>query len=187
MSEGWTQNLANELHQPIRRRFPKRRVISYGIDNIWAADLVEMGKFSKWNKGIKYLLMVIDVFSKFGWIRPLKDKRGQTVADAFRSIFRERSGAEPPARAARKPKMLWSDKGSEFFNAIMKDLLDKNGIKLYTTENEEKSSVVERWNRTMKEKLWKMFSANNNTIYWDKLDKLVNDYFFFFFFFFFFN
>ena len=168
MSEGWAQNLANELHRPIRRQFPKRRVISYGIDNIWAADLVEMGKFSKWNKGIRYLLMVIDVFSKFGWIRPLKDKRGQTVADAFRSIFRE--------RAKRKPKMLWTDKGSEFFNEIMKDLLHKNGVKLYTTENEEKSSVVERGNRTMKEKLFRMFSANNNTIYFDKLNKLVNDY-----------
>ena len=168
MSEGWAQNLANELHRPIRRRFPKRRVISYGIDNIWAADLVEMGKFSKWNKGIKYLLMVIDVFSKFGWIRPLKDKRGQTVADAFRSIFRE--------RAKRKPKMLWTDKGSEFFNGIMKDLLSKNGIKLYTTENEEKSSVVERWNKTMKEQIFRMFSANNNTIYFDKLDELVDQY-----------
>ena len=94
--------------------------------------------------------MVIDVFSKFGWIRPLKDKRGQTVADAFRSIFAE-----------RKPKMLWTDKGSEFFNGIMKDLLSKNGIKLYTTENEEKSSVVERWNKTMKEQIFRMFSANN--------------------------
>ena len=107
----------NELHQPIRRQFPKRRVISYGIDNIWAADLVEMGKFSKWNKGIKYLLMVIDVFSKFGWIRPLKDKRGQTVADAFKDIFKTK----------RKPKMLWTDKGSEFFNGIMKDLCIKMG------------------------------------------------------------
>ena len=174
MSEGWAQNLANELHRPIRRRFPKRRVISYGIDNIWAADLVEMGKFSKWNKGIKYLLMVIDVFSKFGWIRLLKDKRGQTVADAFRSIFAERSGAEP-SEARRKPKMLWTDKGSEFFNGIMKDLLSKNGIKLYTTENEEKSSVVERWNKTMKEQIFRMFSANNNTIYFDKLDKSRGD------------
>ena len=72
--------------------------------------------------------------------------------------------------------MLWSDKGSEFFNAIMKDLLDKNGIKLYTTENEEKSSVVERWNKTMKERIFRMFSANNNTIYFDKLDKLVDQY-----------
>ena len=150
MSEGWAQNLANELHRPIRRRFPKRKVISYGIDNIWAADLVEMGKFSKWNKGIKYLLMVIDVFSKFGWIHPLKDKRGQTVADAFRSIFPK-----------RKPKKLWTDKGSEFFNGIMKDLLHKNGVTLYTTENEEKSSVVERWNKTMKERIFRMFSANN--------------------------
>ena len=165
MSEGWAQNLANELHRPIRRRFPKRKVISYGIDNIWAADLVEMGKFSKWNKGIKYLLMVIDVFSKFGWIRPLKDKRGQTVPDAFRSIF-----------AKRKPKKLWTDKGSEFFNGIMKDLLHKNGVTLYTTENEEKSSVVERWNKTMKERIFRMFSANNNTIYFDKLDKLVDQY-----------
>ena len=89
--------------------------------------------------------MVIDVFSKFGWIRPLKDKRGQTVADALRSIFAERSGAEP-SEARRKPKMLWTDKGSEFFNGIMKDLLHKNEIKLYTTENEEKSSVVEQNN-----------------------------------------
>ena len=166
MSEGWAQNLANELHQPIRRQFPKRRVISYGIDNIWAADLVEMGKFSKWNKRFRYLLMVIDVFSKFGWIRPLKDKRGQSVADAFKDIFKTK----------RKPKMLWTDKGSEFFNGIMKDLLHKNGVKLYTTENEEKSSVVERWNRTMKEKLFRMFSANNNTIYFDKLDELVDQY-----------
>ena len=127
-----------------------------------------MGKFSEWNKDIKYLLMVIDVFSKFGWIRPLKNKRGQSVADAFQSIFRE--------RARRKPKMLWTDKGLEFFNKIMKDLLSKNGITLYTTENEEKSSVVERWNRTMKEKLFRMFTANSNTIYWNKLDKLVNQY-----------
>ena len=105
----------------------------------------------------------------------LKDKRGQTVADAFRSIFAERSGAEP-SEARRKPKMLWTDKGSEFFNGIMKDLLSKNGIKLYTTENEEKSSVVERWNKTMKEQIFRMFSANNNTIYFDKLDKLVDQY-----------
>ena len=110
--------------------------------------------------------MVIDVFSKFGWIRPLKDKRGQSVVDAFKDIFKTK----------RKPKMLWTDKGSEFFNGIMKDLLHKNGVTLYTTENEEKSSVVERWNKTMKEQIFRMFSANNNTIYFDKLDKLVDQY-----------
>ena len=75
MSLDWSQQLAEELHKPITRNFRKRRVISYGVDKIWAADLVEIQKYSKWNKGIKYLLMVIDVFSKYGWIEPLKDKK----------------------------------------------------------------------------------------------------------------
>ena len=77
MSNGdWAQRLADELHKPITRNFTKRRVISRGIDQIWSADL-EMQKFSKWNKGIKYFLMVIDVFSKYSWIKPLKDIKKQ--------------------------------------------------------------------------------------------------------------
>ena len=75
MSSDWSQQLADELHKPITRNFQKRSVVSNGIDEIWAADLVEMQKYSKWKKGIKYLLMVIDVFSKYGWIRGLKDKK----------------------------------------------------------------------------------------------------------------
>ena len=166
MRSDWSQQLADELHKPITRNFQKRSVISNGIDDIWAADLVEMQKFSKWNKGIKYLLMVIDVFSKYGWIRGLKDKKTETVSEAFDDIFER----------GRQPKMLWTDKGSEFISKHFKDFLKKKDIKLYHTENEEKSSVVERWNRTMKNKMWKMFSVNNNTIYADKIDKLVNDY-----------
>ena len=72
--------------------------------------------------------------------------------------------------------MLWTDKGSEFISKHFKDFLKREGIRLYHTENEEKSSVVERWNKTMKNRMWKMFTVNNNTVYWDKLDKLVNDY-----------
>ena len=83
MSSDWSQQLAEELHKPITRNFRKRKVISYGIDKIWAADLVEIQKYSKWNKGIKYLLMVIDVFSKYGWIKPLKDKKTESVSLAF--------------------------------------------------------------------------------------------------------
>ena len=75
MSSDWSEQLAKELHKPITRNFSKRTVISNGIDKIWAADLVEMQKLSRWNKGIKYLLMVIDIFSKYGWIKPLKDKK----------------------------------------------------------------------------------------------------------------
>ena len=71
---------------------------------------------------------------------------------------------------------MWTDKGSEFISKHFKDFLKRHSITLYHTQNEEKSGVVERWNRTMKNKMWKMFSANNNTVYWDKLDKLVTDY-----------
>ena len=72
--------------------------------------------------------------------------------------------------------MLWTNKGSEFISKHFKEFLKSKGIRLYHTENEEKSSVVERWNKTMKNRMWKMFTVNNNTIYWDKIDKLVDDY-----------
>ena len=167
MSSDWSQQLADELHKPITRKFQKRRVISNGIDDIWSADLVEMQKFSKWNKGIRYLLMVIDVFSKYGWIRELKNKKTETVTEAFYDILK---------KSNRKPKMLWTDKGSEFISRYFRNLLGIKKIKPYHTENKEKSSVVERWNRTIKEKLWKMFTLNNNTVYWDKIDKILDDY-----------
>ena len=162
MRSDCSQQLAEELHKPITRNFRKRRVKSNGIDKIWAADLVEMQKYSEWNKGIKYLLMVIDVFSKYGWIVPLKDKKTESVSSAFDTIFK---------KSKRKPHKLWTDKGSEFISKHFKEFLKKISIKLYHTENEEKSSIVERWNETMKNKMWKMFS-----VFWDKLEKLVDDY-----------
>ena len=149
MSLDWSQQLAEELHKLI---------------TIWVADLVEIQKYSKWNKGIKYLLTVI---SKYGSIVTLKDKKTESVSLAFDHIFK---------KSKRKPEKLWTDKGSEFISKHFKEFLKTHNIILYHTENEEKSSIVERWNKTMKNKMWKMFSANNNTVYWDKLDKLVDDY-----------
>ena len=166
MSDDWAQQLAEELHKPITRKFTKRRVFVKGVDEIWAADLVDMQRFSDWNKGINYLLMVIDVFSKFGWIEPLKNKKGETVANAFKKIF----------KSGRQPRLLWTDKGKEFYNKNVNQLLSRKNIKLYSTENEEKSSVVERFNRTIKQNMWKMFSANNNTIYADKIGELLKNY-----------
>ena len=125
-----------------------------------------MQQFSKWNKGYRYLLMVIDVFSKYGWIVPLKDKKGESVTEAFKSIFKE----------GRRPQYLWVDKGKEFYNKNLKDLLEKNGIHMYSTENEEKSSVVERWNRTIKSKMWKQFTVQGNTMYLDMLPKILKQY-----------
>ena len=108
-----------------------------------------MGKFSKWNNGVRYLLMVIDAFSKFGWIEPLRNKKAESVVEVFNKIL----------KTGRKPKYLWSDKGLEFWNRDFKKLLDEKGINLYSTENEEKM----RWNRTMKNNLWKFFTASNFT------------------------
>ena len=164
--ENWQEKLADELHTPIKRKFTRRRVIVYHIDEIWAADLVEMQQFSKWNKGYRYLLMIIDVFSKYGWIVPLKDKKGESVTKAFNEIFKE----------GRKPQYLWVDKGKEFYNKHLKDLLDKYKIQIYSTENEEKSSVVERWNRTIKTKMWKQFTVQGNTQYLDMLPKILKQY-----------
>ena len=147
------KSLPEELHKPVRRKFKKRRVLVSGIDRIWAADLVDMQTFSKFNRGIKYLLAVIDVFSKYGWLIPLKDKTGKSVASALETIFEE-----------RKPEKMWVDKGKEFYNKDVKD-----SIELYSTENEEKSIVVERWIRTMKEKMWKYFLANSMNNYIDAL------------------
>ena len=86
----WQEKLADELHKPIRRNFLKRRVIVHNVDDIWCSDLVDMQKLSKWNKGYKYLLMVLDLFSKYGWILPLKTKTGLEVSKAFESIFKKR-------------------------------------------------------------------------------------------------
>jgi len=134
-----------------------------GIDKIWAADLVEMQAFSKFSRGVRYLLTVIDVFSKYGWMLPLKDKTGKSVADAFKEIFK---------KSKRKPEKLWTDKGREFYNKHVKEL----GVELYSTENAEKSLVAERWNGTMKEKMFKYFTANNTNKYIDVLDDFVERY-----------
>ena len=152
--------LAEELPKPVRRKFKRRRVLVNGIDKIWAADLADMQAFSKFNRGIKYLLAVIDVFSKYGWLIPLKDKTGKSVASALKTIFKE-----------RKPEKMWVDKGKEFYNKDVKEL-----IELYSTENEEKSSVVERWIRTMKEKMRKYFTTNSTNVYIDVLPDLVREY-----------
>jgi len=96
----WSSQLADELCKPIIKTFPKRKVYVNGIDKIWAADLVEMQAFSKFNRGFRYLLTVIDVFSKYGWMLPLKDKTGKSVAKALKESFKQ-----------RKPEKLWTDKG----------------------------------------------------------------------------
>ena len=161
----WSDELADELHKPVRHRFPKRRVMVKGIDDTWAIDLVDMTPFGPYNKGVKFLLAVIDIFSKYGWLVPLKNKSGKSVMEGFKIVLKQ-----------RKPEKLWGDKGKEFYNKDFKALLKEHNIELYSTENEEKSSVVERWNRTMKERMFKYFTANSTNQYIDILPSLVQKY-----------
>ena len=96
------------MHKPIIRIFKKRTVYSGFKDNIWGADLADMQSLSKYNKGIMYLLYAIDLFSKYAWVIPIKDKKGITIANAFQKILKESN---------QKPKKIWIDKGSEFYNS----------------------------------------------------------------------
>ena len=101
------EQLAKELHKPVIRNFKKRTVYSRFKDNILGADLADMQLLSKFNKGFRFLLCVIDIFSKYAWVVPLKDKKGVSIVDAFQKILDDSN---------RKPNKIWVDKGSEFYN-----------------------------------------------------------------------
>ena len=164
--ENHNKILSEELHKSKRKNYPRRKIIVNYINEIFAADLVEIQKFAKLNKGYRYLLTCIDIFSKFAWVIPLKDKKGITIKNALEKIFNE-----------RKPKYLWTDKGKEFYNKQVETLLNENNIKLYSTNNSEiKSAVIERFNRTFKNMMYKKFTENNNTIFYNILDELVKNY-----------
>ena len=137
-----------------------------GTDSIWTADLVDMQSFSRSNEDFKYILMIIDVFSKYGCAIPLKTKTGPEVRKAFQSLW----------KTQKPPQKLWTDKGKEFYNKSTKELLEKSNVQLYSTENEEKSSIVGRWNRTIKRNMWKYFSANNTMKNIDILPHLIKKY-----------
>ena len=161
------EQLADELHKPIIRKFKKRKVYSAFKNNIWDADLEDMQLLSKHNKGIRFLLCVIDIFSKYAWVVPLKDKKGISIVTAFQSILK---------KSNRKPNKIWVDKGSEFYNAYFKKWLRDNDIVMYSTHNEGKSVVAERFIRTLKSKIYKYMTSISKNVYIDKLDDIVDEY-----------
>ena len=163
----WSDPLTDELHKPVRKNFKKRRVFAAKSNDIWAADLVDMQYFAKTNKGYRYILMIIDVFSKYGWAIPLKRKTGSEMVEAFTQLWD--SGEKPP-------RFLWTDKGKEFDNVQMEALLKSRNVHLYWTDNEEKSTIVERWNRTIKQWMWKYFTKHRTGVYIDILPQLIEKY-----------
>jgi hypothetical protein len=157
--------LAEELHKPIRHKFKKRRVFVFNIDDIWSADLKDMQSVSKSNKHYRYLLTVIDLFSKYAYAIPLKSKSSAHIIEAFQSLF-----------SRRRPRKLWTDQGTEFTNGPFRKFLKDNNIELYHVFNEGKASVVERFNRTLGEMIQKHMTSNQTTKYIDVLQKLIDKY-----------
>ena len=135
--------LAEELDKPVSKKFNKRRVYSQFRDNIWGVDLADTQSLSKRNKGIRYLLCAIDLFSKYAFVVPLKVKKGISIVNAFNKIIKQSN---------RIPNKIWVDQGSEFYNRVFKKWLSDNDIIMYSAFNEGKSVVAERFIRTLKVK-----------------------------------
>ena len=145
----------------------KKKSIFSIEDNVWSADLADMKLLSRYNKGIRFSLCVIDIFSKYAWVVPLKDKKGISIVKAFQIILKQSN---------RKPNKIWVDIGSEFYNASFKKWLQDNDIVMYSTHKEEKSVVTERFIRTLKNKIYKYMTSISKNVYIDKLDDIVNEY-----------
>jgi len=152
---------AYTLHKPRRLRFPRRKTYSKGIGDLFQIDLLDLSSLSSFNDAMKYLLTCIHVFSKTAWAVPIARKSARDVVEAFEKIL-----------ADQKCTMVQSDKGTEFLNSTM---LKRHGRKFYTSENEDlKASVVERFNRTIKEKMFRYFTYKNTRRYMNILEDLLH-------------
>ena len=154
------------LHRSARRRFKRNKVVVYGINSQWQADLVDLSSLKKQNKQFRYLLVAIDCFSKYAYVVPIQSKSGESLIKAFKKII---SGGE-------KPTVLQTDKGTEFVNRSFQKWLKAQNIRFFTSNNETKCSIVERFNRTLKSKMWKHFTSKNTSKYIDVLPLLVKGY-----------
>ena len=155
------------LHRPVRKKFRRRKTIAKGIDHQWQIDLVDMQKLEKFNDRVKYLLTIIDVFSRYAWALPLRNKTGKQVVEALSDLF---------AGEARQPKLIQSDLGGEFRNAQVLAFLKQRGIKLFSVHSDTKASLVERLNRSLKSRMYRYFTKNNSHRYIDVLAQLVQGY-----------
>ena len=160
--------LTYTLHKPVRFNFRRNKTIVKRIDEQWQADLCDMAARAKDNDGYTFLLTVIDCFSKFAWVEALRNKTGGEILAALKRILKRAS--------PRKPKRLQTDKGSEFLNAQVQRFLSKRNIEFFTTNSEMKAAIVERFNRTLKTRMFKHFTNAATARYIDVLQSLVSGY-----------
>ena len=148
---------AYTLHKPARRRFTKNYTYVAGIDAQWQANLADMQGIAKQNGGMRYLLTIIDVFSKFASAIPVHSKDAEAITAAFKQVL---TTANP-----RHLRRLQTDKGNKFFNLNFQALMKRHGIHHFASESEQKVAVVERFNRTIKTKIW-TYLSDRGTVRW---------------------
>ena len=159
------EDLSEELNKPVINKFERKKVIVNRIDEIHSCDLVDMIKYSKVNRGYKYIFTNIDIFSKYAWSFPIKSKTIKDIKPCFEKIFKE-----------RKPKYIWSDQESSFFSKEMLKFFEDNNVKIYHTYSSLKAVVIERFNRSLRELMMKEFVKNNNTVWYNILPELIRKY-----------
>jgi hypothetical protein len=154
-------------HKPARKRYPTRRYVTRGLDSQWQADLVEMRPYADENQGNHYLLTVIDMFSRYAWAVPLQRKTPEEIIRAFSIIFQQ---------DGRQPKYLQTDEGTEFENKKVRAFLTQRGIEQFSVKSQFKAAMVERFNRTLKTKMWRIFTHRGNYRWTDILPQLLEGY-----------
>ena len=160
--------LSYTLHKPRRSRFPTTPTLVFDRHEQWQMDLVDMQKLSRWNKGNKYLLTVIDVLSKYAWAIPIKSKSSKEMIRGLEGIRRQAS--------PRQPLRVQTDQGKEFYNAGVQAWFKKHDWDHFSTYGDSKASVVERWHRTLKQRMYRYFTAHNTLRYVDVLQPLIHSY-----------
>ena len=161
-------DLGYTLHKPTRRRFPTLPVLVMGMDEQWTADLIEVGNIARYNRAYRYLLTVVDVLSKYAWVEPVKSKTGKDVMAALEKILKRSGG--------RQPVKLQTNDGKEFYNKTFQDLMKRKDICHFSTAGDTKASMVERFNRTLKKRLYRYFTVKNTLSYLSVLKELVTGY-----------
>lgn len=162
------EDVIQELHKPARRKYPRRKTIIKGLDDLWQADLAEYQKFSGQNRGYKFILVIIDCFSMFVWTVALKDKSASSIANAFNHLLKYGT--------KRQPKNLQTDNGKEFYSKQFEKIMQIHKINHYSTYTILKASIVERVIRTLKLFLSKEFTRNGNSKWVSILDKITTMY-----------
>jgi hypothetical protein len=153
------------LNAPARKIFPRRKIIVHGLNLLWQADLLDMTSLSALNDGFKWILCMIDCFSRFAWAVPLKDKRGESVAAALKGIF-----------ADVKPNKLQTDQGTEFYNRDVEQVLNDYQIIHFSSSTEMKAAQAERFNRTLRMKFARLFTSKGVERWIDDLPAIVQGY-----------